>query len=95
MNKPQCGLYSFVIILSLIYTANQLSILTLNISGSHIASQKPAAIPNALNAVARAGDVSGLCMSASLALLLGDSSAEERLTRYKQEQEVSGKNRPS
>ncbi|CAG8471647.1 11252_t:CDS:2 [Paraglomus occultum] len=59
----------------------------------YIASQKPAAIPNALNAVARAGDVSGLCMSASLALLLGDSSAEERLTRYKQEQEVSGKTR--
>jgi len=32
-------------------------------------------------------------MSASLALLLGDSSAEERLTRYKQEQEISGKTR--
>jgi hypothetical protein len=74
-----------------IHKPAKLSILMFTISDSHIASQKPAAIPNALNAVARAGDVSGLCMSASLALLLDDSSAEERLARYKQEQDSSGK----
>ncbi|KAG9289192.1 hypothetical protein G9A89_022501 [Geosiphon pyriformis] len=53
----------------------------------HLASEKPASVQNALNNFARQGDPSSLRISASLALLLKDQSAEERVSRYQEDLE--------
>ncbi|CAG8445709.1 1903_t:CDS:10 [Ambispora gerdemannii] len=53
----------------------------------HLSSQKPATVQHALNDLARQGDPSSLRASACLALLLDDPSANERISRYKEDYE--------
>ncbi|CAG8449365.1 10378_t:CDS:10 [Ambispora leptoticha] len=53
----------------------------------HLSSQKPAAVQHALNDLARQGDPSSLRASACLAILLDDPSANERISRYKEDYE--------
>ncbi|CAG8551980.1 9082_t:CDS:10, partial [Scutellospora calospora] len=54
----------------------------------HLAAKKENSIHHALNVLARRGDPSALRTAASLALMLGDSSAEERISRYLEDQEI-------
>ncbi|CAG8477292.1 2957_t:CDS:10 [Dentiscutata erythropus] len=54
----------------------------------HLAAKKENSIHHALNALSRRGDPSALRTAASLALMLGDSSAEERISRYSEDQEI-------
>ncbi|RIB16619.1 quinon protein alcohol dehydrogenase-like superfamily [Gigaspora rosea] len=54
----------------------------------HLAAKKENSIHHALNALSRRGDPSALRTAASLALMLGDSSAEERISRYFEDQEI-------
>ncbi|CAG8608519.1 20642_t:CDS:10 [Cetraspora pellucida] len=54
----------------------------------HLAAKKDNSIHHALNVLSRRGDPSALRTAASLALMLGDSSADERISRYFEDQEI-------
>ncbi|CAG8500464.1 3388_t:CDS:10, partial [Racocetra persica] len=54
----------------------------------HLAAKKENSIHHALNVLSRRGDPSALRTAASLALMLGDSSADERISRYIEDQEI-------